>query len=327
MSFIAVAIGGAAVVGAGATLYAGSQTADAAKGAGVAGQDAAMRASQTSIAAGQEALAYLDPFRQYGLNAGASLQEALYSPQQRMGQMEAQKTQLEGEVARLTALRPKWDTYQILTGKNASERRAAMFTQEDQIALQKIAEAKAKLATFNKQYEMAKTQAAQPAQTIEASPWYQFQAELLGRTQDRAFAARGLTGSGFEAEERRRGLIELGAGETERQFSRLKGLYDVGANAATAGAGAITGTGQSVSNNQLSAGNAEAQGILGVAGANRDMAYGISNATTGAIGAGLNYAQFKSLQSANTAIPTGTVRDPVMGTGYSGDPTYSYLRR
>lgn len=325
MSFVATAIGGSALIGAGASIYAGNQQANAAKGASAAQQDAANLAAQTSIAAGRDALSYLDPFRQYGLNAGSSLQQALYSPQQQQQQIETQRAALKGEVDRLKALVPKWETYQILSGKNASERRQSMFTQEYQIAQQKVAEAQAKLKTFEGQVPRLTAQANQAGPTIQESPWYQFQAELLGRTMDRHFAARGLTGSGFEAEEKRRGLIELGAGETERQFARLKGLYDVGANAATAGAGSITGTAQSVSNNQLAAGNAQAQGLLGVAGSNANAATGVANSVTGAVGAGLNYLQFKNLIAANSPTPTGTVRDPVYNGTDSGG-SYDYLR-
>ncbi len=306
MSFAIVAVAGvSAAVSAGASIYGSTQQASAAKGAAAAQADAYSLANSTTMAGGRDALAYLDPFRQYGLNAGASLQDALYSPEQKTQQLATQRAQLEGEVARLKALAPNWDTYQVLTGKNASERRASLFTAELDTSNRRIAEAQAKLKTFNAQ------SAAQPpgqGASIQASPWYQFQADLLNRSQDRAFAARGLTGSGFEAEERRRGLIELGAGETERQFGRLKGLYDVGANAANAGAGSITGTSQAIANNQIGAGQAQAQGLIGVAGANANAAYGVSNSLNSAVGTGLNYYQFKNLIAANkpTTVPTGT---------------------
>ena len=64
MSFVAVAIGGAAVIGAGAAIYGGSQQASGAKGAAAAQQDAYNQATQTTLAGGRDALAYLDPFRQ-----------------------------------------------------------------------------------------------------------------------------------------------------------------------------------------------------------------------------------------------------------------------
>lgn len=301
MSFVAVAtaVGGTALLGAGASIYGGMQQASAAKGASAAQQDAYSLANQTTIAGGRDALAYLDPFRQYGLNAGSSLQQALYSPQQQMQQMDTQKAALQGEVDRLKALAPKWDTYQVLTGKNASERRASMFTQENQIAQQKIAEAQSKLDTFNKQYEMAKTQAAQPAAKIQESPWYQFQADLLNRGMDRSMAAQGLTGSGAALEERRMGLLQLGAQETENQFNRMAHLYDVGANAASTGAGVMTGAAQNIAQNQIASGQAQAQGIMGVAGANAGMATGIANSISGAVGMGLQYNQFENLINAN----------------------------
>jgi len=191
----------------------------------------------------------------------------------------------------------------------------------------KIREAQAKLTTFNQQAKKTLARANQPQPEIEASPWYQFQADLLGRTQDRAFAARSLTGSGFEAEERRRGLIELGAGETERQFGRLKGLYDVGANAAAVGAGVLTGTAQTVANNQIAAGQVQAQGLYGVAGANKDMAYGISNSVTGAAGTYLGQKQWERFASSlnNRNNPT-SAKDPVFDATDSTGGSYNYLR-
>lgn len=310
MSFIAAAIGGSALLGAGASIYSGSQQANAAKGAAAVQGDAINQATQTSIAGGRDALAYLDPFRQYGLNAGSSLQAALYSPQQQAQQQASQKAALEGEVARLQALAPKWDTYQILTGKNASERRAAMFTQENQIAQQKIAEAQSKLDTFNKQ--AAANPISQQGPTIQESPWYQFQAGLLNRSMDRSMAAQGLTGSGAAMEERRMGLLQLGAQETENQFNRMAHLYDVGANAANAGAGAITGTSQAIANNQIAGGQAQAQGLMNVAGANAGIATNIANSVSGAVGTGLNYYQFQNLINANKPAgsnPSSTAYD------------------
>lgn len=292
-------VAAAAVVGAGASIYAGSQQAGAARDASGAMTDAYGRATNVSVAAQRDALSYLDPYRQYGLNAGSSLQDALYSPQQKIQQLDTQRASLEGEVARLQSLVPKWETYGNLTGKNASERKAAEFTAEQNLALQKVAEAQSKLDTFNKQYEVQKAQANQPAAKIQESPWYQFQADLLNRSMDRSMAAQGLTGSGAAMEERRVGLLQLGATETENQFSRLKGLYDVGANAASVGAGVITGTAQSIANNTIGAGQAQAQGYMGVAGANADMAKGVANSLTGAVGQGLNYTQFQNLIAAN----------------------------
>jgi hypothetical protein len=315
MAFVALAIGGSAALGTGTSIYGGIQQASGAKGAAAAQQDALSRAQQTTIAGQRDALAYLDPFRQYGLNAGQTLQDMLFSPGQRSAQIDAQRVQLQGEVDRLKALAPKWESYQILTGPRASERRASMFTQESQLAQQKIAEAQAKLDTFEKQADIMKQQASGPQTTIEESPWYKFQAELLGRSQDRAMAARGLSGSGFEAEERRRGLIELGAGETERQFGRLKGLYDVGANASAQGAGILTGAAQQIAGLQAQSGQAQAQGILGVAGANAGMATGIANSITGAMGTGLNYIQMRNLINANKPVPRSTPTGGLLSYG------------
>jgi hypothetical protein len=338
-------IAAAAVVGAGASVTGGLLQSGAAKDAAAAQEDAARLGIQTTQAAGRDALSYLDPYRNFGLTAGYAMSNMLYSPEQVRNTTDTQRVALQGEIDRLKAGIPQWETYQTFTGKNASERRRDAFIAERNTISQKIAEAEAKLATFNKQSELQLSQAQQAYQAqplnqyehkaikpptleeLEASPWYQFQSQLLGRTMDRHFAARGLSGSGFEAEEKRRGLIELGAGETERQysrmvaddermynrmvgaderqFSRMAGMFGIGANAAAQGAGAITGTAQGVSNLQVGAGNAQAQGLIGAGNAYANMATGIGNAATGAIGAGLNYSMFNSLMSRNKPNTAG----------------------
>lgn len=333
MSFVAIAIGGAALVGAGASIYGGSQMSSASKKAAdrsATAQGDAFNRSITTAQAGQaQAIAYLDPFRQYGLNAGSSLQQALYSPDQQRRQQVDQRLQLEGEIARLQSSLPKLSSYVVSPGKKYQTRKQTAYQMETNAINKQIAQAQSKLETFDKRVSANPVNESGPQ--IEASPWYQFQADLLGRTQDRAFAARGLTGSGFEAEERRRGLIELGAGETERQFGRLKGLYDVGANASSVGAGSITGTAQSIANNQVAAGQAQAQaqaqGLYGVAGANANTATGVANSVTGAIGTGLNYAQFQSLIAANnTRPPAGTNPTPTGTASFPQGATTAYYQ-
>jgi hypothetical protein len=298
----------------------------AAKDAAAAQQDAAYLGITTQQAGGRDAIAYLDPYRQFGLNAGNTLQNIVYSPEQIQNNVDTQRIALQGEIDRLKATIPQWETYQTFTGKNASERRRDAFHADLNSVQTKIREAEAKLATFNKQAELQIGQAQQVQATrqaiperkpVEASPWYQFQAELLGRTMDRHFAARGLSGSGFEAEEKRRGLIELGAGETERQYARMVDqenrdfakmslLFGGGLNASVAGAGALTGTSQGVANMQIGAGNAAAQGIIGEGNAWANTAVGVGNAVNGAVGAGLNYNMFNNLMARNKAVPTGT---------------------
>jgi hypothetical protein len=281
---------------------------NSAKEASAAQQDAANRGITTLQAGQRDALNYLDPFRQFGLNAGYTLQDSMYSPEQRAAQMDQQRLQYTAEVDRLKALIPKWETYQTFTGKNASERRRDAFTAEYNTALQKVAEAESKLSSFNKQAQLTQAQAASGVNKMpemQESPWYKFQSELLGRNMDRFFAARGLTGSGFEAEERRRGLIELGAGETERQYSRLFNMYGTGANAANAGAGALTGTSQGMANMQVGAGNAQAQGIIGSNNAITNAITGGVNAATGAAGSFLNYQMFQNLMNNNNPYGNG----------------------
>jgi hypothetical protein len=298
-------IAAAAVVGAGASVTGGLLQSGAAKDAAAAQQDAAQQGIATQQAGQRDALAYLDPYRQFGLTAGYAMNNMLYSPDQIRNATDTQRIAIQGEIDRLKATVPKWETYQTFTGKNASERRRDAFHSELNSVQTKIREAEAKLATFNKQSELQLGRAQAGPPKVEASPWYQFQSELLGRTMDRHFAARGLSGSGFEAEEKRRGLIELGAGETERQYSRMAAMFGSGLNAATAGAGAISGTSQGIANMQVGAGNAQAQGLIGAGNAYANMATGIGNAATGAIGAGLNYSMFNSLMNRNKPDTSG----------------------
>jgi hypothetical protein len=284
----------------------------AAKEAAAKQQDAAYLGITTQQAGARDALAYLDPYRNLGLTAGYAMNNMLYSPDQIKASTDTQRIALQGEIDRLKSTIPQWETYQTFTGKNASERRRDAFHADLNSVQTKIREAEAKLATFDKQAQLQATQAQAGPPKLEASPWYQFQAELLGRTMDRHFAARGLSGSGFEAEEKRRGLIELGAGETERQFTRMNSMYNAGLNAATAGAGAITGTSQGIANMQVGAGNAAAQGIIGSGNAWANTATGVGNAVNGAVGAGLNYNMFNNLMARNkptgtASLPTGTM--------------------
>jgi hypothetical protein len=328
MSWVAVAVaGGSALIGAGGSITGGLLSSGAAKDASAAQQDAANRGITTLQAGQRDALNYLDPFRQFGLNAGYTLQDSMYSPEQRAAQMDQQRLQFTAEVDRLKALVPKWETYQTFTGKNASERRRDAFTAEHNAALQKVAEAESKLKSFNQRVDLTKAQVASGVNKMpemQESPWYKFQSELLGRNMDRFFAARGLTGSGFEAEERRRGLIELGAGETERQYSRLFNMYGTGANAANAGAGALTGTSQGMANMQVGAGQAQAQGIIGANQGIVDAITGGVNAVNAGVGGALNYKMFQNLMANNK--PTGGVTprgvDPVFDSVDSGRLTY-----
>jgi hypothetical protein len=319
MSWVAVAIGGSALLAGGTSAMTGIMGSNSAKEASAAQQDAANRGITTLQAGQRDALNYLDPFRQFGLNAGYTLQDSMYSPEQRAAQMDQQRLQYTAEVDRLKALIPKWETYQTFTGKNASERRRDAFTAEYNTALQKVAEAESKLSSFNKQAQLTQAQAASGVNKMpemQESPWYKFQSELLGRNMDRFFAARGLTGSGFEAEERRRGLIELGAGETERQYSRLFNMYGTGANAANAGAGALTGTSQGMANMQVGAGNAQAQGIIGSNNAITNAITGGTNAATGAVGSFLNYQMFQDLMAKNKPVaPSGGTAGVVNTSG------------
>jgi len=312
MSFVAVAIGGgvAAGAGAGASIYGGMQQSKAAKRSSNAMQDAFNQSIATQQAGKREALGYLDPVRQMGLNAGSTLESLLYSPGQRQAQAANQTALYQGEIDKLTAQNLTFDQWraehgaQYTGGKGMKRSRSAYAAYSSDIN-NRIRDAQSNLTNYQKQAQVQQQTAGQ-ANDIQASPWYQFQASLFNRNEDRANSARGLTGSGFEAEARRMGMLQLGAQETESQFGRLFNMLGLGANASTVGAGVITGTAQNVGQAQQGIGQAQAAGYQGVAQANANMAAGVSNAVGGAIGAGLNAYQFQSLINANKPQPAAT---------------------
>ncbi len=306
MSFVAVAIGGgvAAGVGAGASIYGGMQQSSAAKRGMNAQIDGLNLAMNTQRAGKTEAINYLDPIRQYGLNAGSTLQSMLYSPGQLQAQQASERVRLQGDLDALQKKNLSFDQWRQqygaqYTGGKGMKRSRSAYSQYSSGVQQQLTDAQSKLETFNKQAEVQQASAGQ-AQDIQASPWYQFQSRLLSRNMDRLFSARGLTASGFEAEENRVGQLQLGATETENQFNRLKSMYDTGANASAVGAGVITGTAQNIGQAQIGVGQAQAQGYQGVAQANANTAAGVANSVGGAIGAGLNAYQFQSLINANS---------------------------
>lgn len=323
MAWVAVAIGGSAAVGAGAGIYGGMQQSKAAKKAANAQSDAMRLGIQQQQAGKAEALNYLDPVRQWGLNAGSTLQSMLYSPEQLRAQQQSELLRLQGDVATLKDKEMTFDEWhrergaQYTGGKGLKRSRGAHAAYSANLT-QQMTDAQGKLNLYQQQSALQNEQAAQGGPEIEASPWYKFQAELFSRNEDRANSARGLTGSGFEAEARRVGMLQLGGEETERQFGRLYQMLGIGANAAAQGAGVITGTAQGVSNLQVGIGQAQAQGYMGVAGGNASAASGVANSITGSVGAGLHYSQMQNLINANRPAA------PVAGSSAGATPGSSY---
>lgn len=90
-------------LGAGGSIWSGLLGSNAAKEA-EALQSNAYMSSRNTLQQGQvDALNYLDPFRQLGLNVGGSFQDALYSSEQWLNQIADQRAQLQREVDRLWA--------------------------------------------------------------------------------------------------------------------------------------------------------------------------------------------------------------------------------
>ena len=91
---------------------------------------------------------------------------------------------------------------------------------------------------------------------------------------------------------------------------------------------AITGTANNVASSQLAAGQARAQGIEGVAGANVDMVNGIANSINSSLGLYLGHKQWQQFASIlnNRNNPTGGSKDPVFDSTDTVGGPYNYLR-
>jgi hypothetical protein len=101
----------------------------------------------------------------------------------------------------------------------------------------------------------------------------------------------------------------------------------VGAQTAQTGASVITGTATNLANQQIGMGNAQAEGILGVAGANRDMVNGISNSINSSAGMYLVNKQWNTFAAGlNARNNPAAAKDPVFDSVDSVSGLNNYLR-
>ena len=316
MSYIAASViiaGGAAT--AGGLGFAGAQSqASAAKEGGANLLLATQNATFLQQSGLDQVRRLLGPFVQLGQGAAGTLGALTVSPQEQQRQYDSQRLQLQSEIERLSRPLGFNDVPQVF-GKNGSERWAAAVNAANAVRERDLANAQNSLNTLNKQAELSKQQATErQGEGIQASPLYQFQEQLGSRNINRELAARGLYNSGAGLETIRQFQAQLGAEETDRQFNRLFGLLGVGANAAQAQAGAITGTSQSIGNQQIAGTQGVGQLNQQAAAANAAGLGAIGSSITGGINSGLQLSLYNNLFSqlagTNTTPATSLYAQP-----------------
>lgn len=250
MSGVAIAIGGAALVGAGAGVGGSIIQSSAAKNA------SAGALSQMDIANwwSQQNLEYIkslyQPFINVGTSALSVLQGRTYTTTERKVTNAQQRMGLVSKIEQLS--KPTdWNTFPIQVGEKASERRAALFTQAESERMQQLDAAKAELALFDKQQgELAPLYAQQDAENqkrldristsldqiaklsnipssladirseLQNDPVYQFRLDEGNRAINRAAAARGTFFSGKAIEELGDFSLALTGEETDKYLQR-----------------------------------------------------------------------------------------------------------
>lgn len=300
MTWVAVAVGGSALIGAGGSIFSGMMQSNAAKEAAGLTGDANMRGLETLRDGQAQALRLMSPFIGRGNNAGDTLSRLFVSPQERQRQSDLQRTRLQSEVDRLSQA-GDWNAFPILTGKNASERRASMFTEQENARTTKLRAAQSALSEFDKL--AAVDAAAGQGGEIEASPLYEWQRDVGTKYLDRSLAKKGLSKSGEGMKVLGDFVRGLGAEESDRQVGRLMGMYTTGANAATGAANVFGAFAPAVAGAQMQQGQAQAQGVLGAGQATANMVAGVTNAATSAVGMGLQYNQMNNLINRNSMAP------------------------
>jgi hypothetical protein len=329
MSGVAIAIGGAAVVGAGAGIGGAMLQSSAAK------QAAAGSLSQLDIANwnAQNNLKYLQelyaPFISAGTNALSVLTRRTYTAAERQASTSQQRISLESKIAQLS--KPTdWNTFPILVGEKASERRAALFHQTEHDRRQQLAAAQAELETFNKtQSDLAPVYAkmdeendrrfsrisssldtiaklsdipsslADIREELQNDPVYQFRVAEGERALNRAAAAKGTFFSGAAMKQLSDFSLALTGEETDKYINRRL----VSLQAAVTGLNAELGEqGQSV-NQALSL----AQLGLGAT-------QGVGAATTGESQTQAQLAGGAAQTSAQTALAQGAAAQAGLGS-------------
>ncbi len=293
MSFVAVAIGGSAVIGAGASIGSsliGASAARRAQGGALGQLDQANQMLQLNLEGLQALYA---PYIAAGTNTLNILQGRIYSSTERQVANKQQLIALQSKIKALS--KPTdWNSFPVLTGEMASERRASLFTEKEAARKTQLQAAQNELEQYNRtQTELAPLYAKQDAENaqrmgritssldriaklsdlptslagirteLQNDPVYQFRQAEGERSINRAAAQRGQFFSGSAIGNLANFSLALTGEETDKYVNRQVTAL----NAAVTGLGAELGEqGQSV-NQALSLANIGAQAVQGQAAA------------------------------------------------------------
>ena len=223
---------GSAALQAGGSIWSGMVQRNAAKESAAVMDDANRRAESGLNARQNQALSLLAPFMRPGSRAGDTLSRLVVSPQERKRQNALERADMGANIARLSQ-GGNFDNTPVLSGKNASERRAAMFNEQEGARRNQLTSAQQSLADFDARVAIEGQYQDEP---IQNSPLYDWQMEQGTKYLDRSLARKGLRGSGEGVKLLGDFVRGLGAEESERQVGRLFNLFNTGSGAASGSA-------------------------------------------------------------------------------------------
>jgi hypothetical protein len=302
-------MGGGGLLQAGGSIASGIIGGNAAEDAAAAQMDALLRSQNFLQGQQNQGLNLLQPFMSSGMQARDFLSAALYGPEAFTAQRSVERARLEQQVKNLESewggdsngvLQRVNQRTGVLTGRNASERRHAMMTEQIQKGKEELERARSSLASFDAETgaldKFSGAMREQFNKPMEESPHYKFQLEMGNRNLSRQLAARGQQNSGAGLELLSRFTQSLGAEESlmhyqrqQDQINRLMQLFGSGQQAAVAGGNLLTSFAGPIASTITQQGQAQAQGILGRAQSQQQMIGGVGNAITGGIGSFLNF--------------------------------------
>lgn len=246
-------LGGGALLGGALGLAGGIIQGDAAQNAAGAQLGYLDLALQQSRQTQLQQMAMLQPYMMYGTNALTALQQRVMSGTERQIAAAQTEQQLKAKIASL-AQETDWNSMPILTGPNASERRATMWQQLEFDRKQQLQQAQSQLDSFYaEQKALAPLQAqleqqlndkqarvdnavnritniapvniptslAQLRSDMNNDPVFQFRQEQGERAINRAAAARGQFFSGVAMEQLSDFNLALSGEETDKYFNRV----------------------------------------------------------------------------------------------------------
>ncbi len=309
MTWVAAAVGGSALIGAGGSIAGGLIGANASRKAAGQQESALYAALGQQQSTQNTLLNYFDPFRTMGLQSGQALTGELYNPQQQVEQAQSTLDTLNQRMQSLQQQMKGYYTGQgvpLLTGDKASERRNVVWNQMINQNIQQRTALREQIVAQQGNLVRAQKQVANPqSQTdmITGNPMYTASANAATRR----LAAQGLQGS----QEAIRQEGTLASDVYQKQIQNQLGIYQPTVGATANIAGLIGNLGQGMAQTLGGIGAAQAQGTIGSANAWNGAISGAANSLTGAGSGLLNYSLYNKLMgnlntgNANTGSPVG----------------------